>query len=190
MFPKTDYTWDGEFKGTCKCGYKGKYQVIDKQVADKKGRKIHFKCISPYDMLLKYNELTGNYTYLYKMPAHMKQAIIEGDPVYLNDTPMVFLKGAFQGDYIQFPTDRFMHARIDSLTSMDRYYKGWGTPMFLNTFNDILRLAYLDKFNEAVATDFIAPVRMISPPPQNLMAGNDTLRQNPISGYQVKQFIF
>ena len=62
--------------------------------------------------------------------------------------------------------------------------------MFLNTFNDILRLAYLDKFNESVATDFIAPVRLISPPPQNLMAGNDTLRQQPLSGYQMKQFIF
>ena len=124
------------------------------------------------------------------MPAHVKQAIIEGDPVYLNNTPMVFLKGAFKGDYIQFPSDRLLHMRIDSLVSMDRYYKGWGTPMFLSSFNDILRLAYLDKFNEAVATDFIAPIRMISPPPQNLIAGNDTLRGNPISGYQVRQFIY
>ena len=120
----------------------------------------------------------------------MKTAIVQGDPVYLNNTPMVFLKGAFSGDYIQFPDDRFMHLRVDTLSSMDRYYKGWGTPMFLSSFNDVLRMAYLDKFNEAVATDFIAPLRMISPPPQNLMAGNDTLRQNPISGYQVRNFIF
>lgn len=124
------------------------------------------------------------------MPAHIKSSIVQGDPVYLNNTPMVFLKGAFSSDYIQFPEDRFMHLRVDSLSSMDRYFKGWGTPMFLSSFNDILRLAYLDKFNEAVATDFIAPVRLISPPPQNLMAGNDTLRQNPISGYQIKDFIF
>ena len=53
----------------------------------------------------------------------------------------------------------------------------------------MLRLAYLDKFNEAVATDFIAPVRMISPPAQSLMAGQDGLRQ-PISGHAVKQFLF
>ena len=190
MFPHTDYEWDGDFKGKCKCGYKGKFLVHDRQVADRQGRKVHFKCISPYDMLLKYNELTDSYTYLYKMPAHMKSSIVNGDPVYLNNTPMVFLKGAYSGDYIQFPEDMFMHLRVDSLSSMDRYYKGWGTPMFLSSFNDILRLAYLDKFNEAVATDFIAPVRMISPPPQNLMAGNDTLRQNPISGYQVKEFIY
>ena len=190
MYPHVDYEWDGEFKGTCKCGYKGPFQVFDSQTTDNKGRKVHFKCISPYDMLLKYNELTGSYTYLYKMPSHMKQSIIEGDPVYLNNTPMVFLKGAFSNDYIRFPEDRLIHSRIQGLTSMDRYYKGWGTPMFLNTFNDILRLAYLDKFNESVATDFIAPVRLISPPPQNLMAGNDTLRQQPLSGYQMKQFIF
>ena len=190
LHPKQDYEWDGEFKGTCRCGYKGAFKVVHQQVADQQGRRIHFKCLSPYDMQLKYNQLTDTYTYLYKMPAHVKQAIIEGDPVYLNNTPMVFLKGAFKGDYIQFPTDRLLHMRIDSLVSMDRYYKGWGTPMFLSSFNDILRLAYLDKFNEAVATDFIAPIRMISPPPQNLIAGNDTLRGNPISGYQVRQFIY
>lgn len=54
-------------------------------------------------MLLKYNELTDTYTYLYKMPSHMKTAIVQGDPVYLNSTPMVFLRGAFSNDYIQFP---------------------------------------------------------------------------------------
>jgi hypothetical protein len=59
----------------------------------------------------------------------------------------------------------------------------------LSSFDNILRLAYLDKFNEAVATDFIAPIRMISPPPQSLQAGQDGLRQ-PISGHAVKNFIF
>jgi hypothetical protein len=52
-----------------------------------------------------------------------------------------------------------------------------------------LRLAYLDKFNEAVASDFIAPIRMISPPTQSLQSGQDGLRQ-PISGHAVKNFIF
>lgn len=71
---------------------------------------------------------------------------------------------------------------------MDRFYKGWGTPLFLSSFNNVLRLAYMDKFNEAVATDFIAPIRMISPPADKLLAGQDQLRQ-PISGYAVKNFI-
>lgn len=71
---------------------------------------------------------------------------------------------------------------------MDRFYKGWGTPLFLSSFSDILRLAYLDKFNETVATDFIAPIRMISPPTDQLRAGQDPMRQ-PISGFAVKNFI-
>lgn len=186
----TDYTWTGQFEGTCpRCGKKVTYRNLQKQVQDLNGRRLHFSCISPRDMMLKYNEITGDYTYLYKMPAQVRTGIVECDPVYMRRTPMVFLKGALTGDYIKFPDDKFMHLRIDSLASMDRFYKGWGTPMFLSSFNDILRLAYLDKFNEAVATDFIAPIRMISPPPQNLMAGNDTLRQNPISGHVVKNFI-
>ena len=113
---------------------------------------------------------------------------MSGDPVYLRTTPKVFLKAAFTNDFIEFPKDRFLHLRTDTLSTMDRFYKGGGTPLFLSSFNNILRLAYLDKFNETVATDFIAPVRLISPPTQQLLAGQDNLRQ-PISGHAVKNFI-
>lgn len=191
LTPKIDYQWEqGQFKGVCpKCGKKIVYKTVEKQTTDSRGRKLIFRCISARDMLLKYNQLTGEYTYLYKMPGHIKQAIVQGDPVYLRATPKVFLQGAFTNDFIMFPKDKFIHFRTDTLSTMDRFYKGWGTPLFLSSFNNVLRLAYLDKFNEAVATDFIAPVRLISPPPQALMAGQDQLRQ-PISGHAVKQFLF
>lgn len=188
--PRLDFQWDGNFKGTCpKCGRKVIFKIVDKLTTDLKGRKINFRCYSPRDIQLKYNQLTGEYTYLYKMPDHIKRDIVSGDPVYLRSTPQVFLKAAFSNNYIQFPADKFLHLRTDTLTSMDQHYKGWGTPLFLSSFDNILRLAYLDKFNEAVATDFIAPIRMISPPPQSLQAGQDGLRQ-PISGHAVKNFIF
>lgn len=187
---RVDYTWDGQFHGTCPaCGKKITYKIVDKVTSDLYGRKIKMLCYSPRDVQLKFNQLTGEYTYLYKMPPHIKTAIISGDPVYLRNTPKVFLKGAFTTDYIQFPSDKFLHLRTSTLTSMDRFYKGWGTPLFLSSFGNVLRLAYLDKFNQAVATDFIAPIRLLSPPPQNLMAGQDPMRQ-PISGFAVKQFLF
>ena len=190
LIPKIDFQWDGQFKGVCpKCGRKITYIIVDKQTTDIKGRKLKFICYSPRDIQLKYNELTDEYTYLYKMPSHIKTGITSGDPVYLRTTPQVFLQAAFTSDYIQFPVDSFLHLRTDTLSTMDRFYKGWGTPLFLSSFNNILRLAYLDKFNQAVATDFIAPIRMISPPAQNLQVGQNPMQQ-PVSGHAIKQFIF
>lgn len=189
VVPKVDFEWNGQCVGVCpKCGRKVTFNMVDKVTTDEKGRRVRFLCYSPRDVVLKYNQLTGEYTYLYKMPAHIKTAIMSGDPVYLRTTPKVFLKAAFTNDFIEFPKDRFLHLRTDTLSTMDRFYKGWGTPLFLSSFNNILRLAYLDKFNETVATDFIAPVRLISPPTQQLLAGQDNLRQ-PISGHAVKNFI-
>lgn len=191
LVPKVDFQWDkGKFRGVCpKCGAAVTYKIVDKLTTDVQGRRIKFLCYSPRDIKLKYNQLTDEYTYLYQMPSHIKTAIVQGDPVYLRSTPQVFLQAAFTNDYIQFPTDKFMHLRTDTLATMDRYYKGWGTPLFLSSFNNVLRLAYLDKFNQSVAFDFIAPVRLVSPPPQSLAVGQNPMQQ-PISGHAVKQFIF
>lgn len=184
-----DYQWqNGSFTGTCACGNHVIYKIIDSPSTAPDGSKVRFVFRSPRDMLLKYNQLTGDYKFLYKLPDHIKQGIIQGSQVYLQNTPKLYLDAATTNDYISFPQDRFYFSRIQSLSSMDRLYKGWGTPLFLSSFNNVLRLAYLDKFNQAVATDYIAPLRMISPPPQNLAAGNDPNKM-PISGWAVRQFI-
>lgn len=184
-----DYKWqNGKFTGKCQCGKHVTYKIIDTPSTATDGSKIRFIYRSPRDMYIKYNQLTGDYKFLYKMPDHIKQGIIQGSQVYLQNTPKLYLEAAFTNDYISFPQDRFYFSRVEPLSTMDRLYKGWGTPLFLSSFNNVLRLCYLDKFNEAVATDYIAPMRMISPPPQNLAAGNDPNKM-PISGWAVRQFI-
>lgn len=184
-----DYQWqNGQFIGKCQCGKHVKYKIIDTPSTAVDGSRIRFIFRSPRDMFIKYNELTGDYKFLYKLPDHIKQGIIQGSQVYLQNTPKLYLDAAFTNDYISFPQDRFYFSRINPLSTMDRLYKGWGTPLFLSSFNNVLRLSYLDKFNEAVAMDYIAPMRMISPPPQNLAAGNDPNKM-PISGWAVRQFI-
>lgn len=71
--------------------------------------------------------------------------------------------------------------RTETLAELDKLYRGWGVPLFMASFGNLLRLAMLDRFNEAVVMEYIAPVRMISPDPNMLRAGSDPNR-NPISG--------
>jgi len=186
-----DYEWkEGKFQGECPgCGRIVKYEFKDSKASDREGRKIRFVFRDAADMHLQFNRLTNSYRYYYKMPEDIRDAINRGDAVYLEDAPRVFLEAAESGDLIEFPEDSFFAMRTTTLTALDKLYKGWGVPLFMTAFDNLLRLQHLDKFNEAVTMDYIAPTRMISPSPQNLQAGVTDPNRMSISGDTFRSFI-
>lgn len=186
-----EYTWDGKhFNGTCpKCGKKVTYKINDRPTTDAYGRKVHFIFRDPQDMYIEYNRLTDTFQYYYKMPEDIKAAIVRGDPVYLENTPQVFLEAASTDALIQFREEDFFAARTYTLSALDKRYKGWGLPLFMPSFDNMLRLQHLDKFNEAITLDYIAPTRIVSPQPQNLQAGIQDPNRAPISGNMFRSFI-
>lgn len=182
-----DYDWDGEnFVGQCpKCGSKVKWRIKDVKSQDDDGRRVRFILRSPEDMRVQFNRLTGTYKYLYKLPEDVASGIKRGDSVYLEDTPKVFIDAAVKGDQlIEFPDDMFFALRTNTLTELDKLYKGWGLPLFMVAFDNIIRMQHLEKFNEAVVLDYLVPTRIISPSPQNLHAGVDDPNRTPMSGAQ------
>lgn len=186
-----DYEWDGKnFTGECPLCHKNVvFTVKDVPAQTPDGKKLRFIFRNPQDMLVQYNQLTGSYRYFYKLPDNIKDAIKRGDQVYLEDSPKVFLEAALTDDYIEFPEDMFFHDRTATLASMDRLYKGWGLPIFMPCFDEFIRLQHLDKFNEAVTMDYIAPTRIISPEPANLKAGVDDPNRMPMSGAVFRSFM-
>lgn len=186
-----DYEWNGEaFEGECpRCHKHVTFRIQDVPSRGPQDQKVRFIFRSPQDMLVQYNQLTGSYRYFYKMPSHIKDAIKRGDQVYLEDSPEVFLKAAQTDDLIEFPEDMFFHARTSTLASMDKLYKGWGLPIFMPCFDEFVRLQHLDKFNEAVTMDYIAPTRVISPDAANLKAGDNDPNRMPMSGATFRSFI-
>ena len=186
-----EYEWDGKhFTGTCpKCGRKVIYKIHDQETTDAEGRKVKFVFRDPQDMYIQYNRLTDTFLYYYKMPDDIRNAILRGDPVYLQNTPQVFLEAASEQALIQFHEEDFFAARTYTLSTSDRRYKGWGLPLFMPSFDNMLRLQHLDKFNEAITLDYIAPTRIVSPQPQNLQAGLQDPNRAPLSGNMFKSFI-
>lgn len=186
-----DYQWDGEhFKGYCRgCRRDVVFKVHDDLATDPSGRKFRFIYRDPQDMYIQYNRLSGTYRYFYKMPDQIKNAIRKGDPVYLEDSPEVFLQAANTDSFIEFPAENFFHMRTSTLSALDKLYQGWGVPLFMNSFDNLIRLQHLDKFNEAVTMDYIAPIRMLCPQPSNLKAGIDDPNRMPVSGAQFRSFM-
>lgn len=180
-----DYDWDGEhFVGTCpQCGQKVQWRIKDVKSTDKDGRNMRFVFRSAEDMRLQYNRLTGTYKYIYKIPDDAMDAIRRGDAVYLEDTPQVFLEAAAKGlQFVTFPEDMFFSMRTRTLSNLDKLYKGWGMPLFMVAFDNVIQLQHLNKFNEAVVLDYLVPTRIVSPAPQNLKAGIDDPNRMPMSG--------
>lgn len=188
---KRDYDWDGkDFVGKCPhCGRQVKYLVKDVKAVAPDGRKLRFVFRSAEDMLVQYNRLTDTYKFLYRIPADVLDGIRRGDVVYLEDSPKVFIDAAVAGEeLVEFPEDMFFHARTTTLASFDKMYRGWGMPLFMVGFDNMVRLQFLNKFNEAITTTTIAPTHIISPQPQNLQAGVDPNRM-PLSGAQFRSYM-
>ena len=186
-----DYTWDsGKFKGTCpQCHSDVVFKIKDVPSQSHDGKKLRFIFRDPRAMSVQLNQLTGTYKYYYKMPDYIKDAIKRGDEVYLQDTPKVFLDAADQDTYIAFPEDMFFSAKTDTLTVMDKLLKGWGQPLFMPAFDLFIQMAQVEKFGEAVAMDFIRPMRIISPDASNLKAGVDDPNRMPMSGSTFRNFM-
>jgi len=188
---KRDYEWDGKnFTGICPhCGKKVKYKIKDVKTVGPDGRKLRFVFRSAEDMLVQYNRLTDTYKFLYKIPADVLDGIRRGDTVYLEDSPKVFIDAAVAGEeLVEFPEDMFFHARTTTLSYFDKLYKGWGMPLFMVGFDNMVRLQFLNKFNESITTTTIVPTHIISPQPQNLQAGIDPNRM-PLSGAQFRSYM-
>lgn len=178
-----DYTWQqGKFMGKCpKCRKSVQFTPRDSATTLPDGRKVRFICRAAQDMRLNYNALTDQYSYLYRLPDHIKNGILSGQQIYLRTTPMLYIKAALSNDLIEFDKTKFFFLRTQTLSQLDKLYKGWGVPLFLASFGNLLRLAMLDRFNQAVVMQYIAPMRLISPDPRLLQAGSQPAR-NPISG--------
>ena len=182
-----DYRWDppsvgddsgGWMRGVrmrCpRCGQDVRMTMRDSKSQDDRGRRLRIVFLPAADMRVRHNRLTDTYSYVYRMPQDVSDAIRRGEQIYLEDTPEVFLEAALRGEpYVILPQDALLAMRVPSLSGLDRVYGGWGLPMFMSAFDDIVRMQHMDKFNEAVMNDYLVPHRIISPAPQNLKAGID-----------------
>ena len=191
-----DYRWDppsvgddsgGWMRGVrmrCpRCGQDVRMTMRDSKSQDDRGRRLRIVFLPAADMRVRHNRLTDTYSYVYRMPQDVSDAIRRGEQIYLEDTPEVFLEAALRGEpYVILPQDALLAMRVPSLSGLDRVYGGWGLPMFMSAFDDIVRMQHMDKFNEAVMNDYLVPHRIISPAPQNLKAGIDDPNRMPMSG--------
>ena len=160
-----EYEWKTvEFKAKCICGYEGVLKVEDETIDDKS--RIHIIHWDPKHIDIQDNPITGEAEYYYEIPGELAKRVQEGDKFLIKTLPMSFLKAIALAEgkknkvLYKFEPNMIYHLRETAPAGID---KCWGFPAVLAGIKGFFHMATLRKANEAIAMDFVVPMRVASP---------------------------
>jgi len=148
-----------QFRLSCpKCGFVGDAHAQDYYYKNASGIKIIRW--NPEDIEITYNDITGDYTYFYTIPAVVRNDIVIGRKDIVESVPQVFIQAMREQKGVIFSKENFFHMRRPTLATQDR---GWGTPLLLPVLKDVFYLQLMKKAQEAILLEHIVPLRVLFP---------------------------
>jgi len=170
-----------EFHTTCKCGYRGRFNVEDRK--NKNPEKINMVRIDPKTIVIDSSYFSGESEYYWKIPKEIIDQIgasgsSGASHFILNSMPMNILDAIKENKNFLFNSDKIDHMKNLSIAGVST---DWGFPLYLNIiklsfYNTILRRA-----NETIALDFCVPFRVLSP--------GHTASGDPLQLYNMGAFV-
>lgn len=115
----------------------------------------------PTHMQLRYNSLTHDCEYRYRIPSEDATAIKAGDSLYMATTPWELVEAAVENALFKFDPNKIYHMKEDTLAGIRTV--GWGMPRFMTTFRQAYYVQVLHRYNETLAMDYIMPLRVVFP---------------------------
>jgi hypothetical protein len=180
-----DYEWkEYSFVGDCpQCGAKKvKFKRVDSSGVSKQS-KIKIIRWAPQQISIKHCTITGESDYYYDIPADDKTKIKEGDPVYLRSIPWELVEAVKNDRPFKFNKETFYHLRCNTAANLLPTLKGWGLPLFMSNFSQVVHLQILERYNEAIAMDYIVPFRVLTPPQKGGGPGSDPMLSNNMGNF-------
>jgi hypothetical protein len=147
-----------KFHAQCRCGNKGIMEVIDRRSLDAK--KINLIRWNPKQVDISFNPVTGEYQYYYNIPQDMVGRIKGGDINLVAGLPQVYLDTVKKNNVIKVSKDYIFHMKTTSLAGLNQE---WGIPPTFRTFKLHYYNAILRRANEAIALDYLVPIRILYP---------------------------
>jgi hypothetical protein len=173
-----------EFVAKCpnpKCHYQGKWNRVDRRLTDEK--QITVKRWSPYEMEIRYDLITDNRDYIWRIPEDYRLQIRRGDPQVLPMVPWEVVEAVNSNGYLLFDKDVVFHMYEPTLSGVRS--RGWGISRTLVNFRQAWYCQVLHRYNEAIALDYVIPFRVLTPAPSsssNAEAG-DPLMNLDLGGF-------
>lgn len=148
-----------KFEGTCqKCDMPCTFERIDrKSMAVEDMNLISWPA---EHVAVHRNPITNACEYYYNIPNYVKKGVMLGDPLYISSTPWSIIEAVKDGKEFKFDNKNFYHLKNLSMGDM---LNGYGVPPLISLYSLVFYQVLLRRANEAIATEHLTPMRMISP---------------------------
>ncbi len=173
----TNYTFlDGKISYECpSCGFKGQHEIVDKPV--KNTKKISKIFWNPKEVLVRYEPTTANCEYYWNIPQTYQKKIFEANNKFFSKyTPKVIFDTVKDKKMLLFNNDNFLHIKYPTPAAL--MTDGRAVPPCMYLFDDFFMLKVLERYNEVITFEDIAPFRVISMAAGENSAANPILNQN------------
>lgn len=149
-----------KFQGHCPIckAYNDAFTISDQKSLDID--RINLVKWNPEHIYTNYNPITGETEYYYRIPNNVKKAILLGDPLYVTTTPWGMIEAVKANQDFKFDNSNIYHIANLSMGSM---LEGLGLPPIISMYSLIFYQAILRKANEAIATEYLTPLRVVFP---------------------------
>lgn len=134
--------------------------AIVKDVLIKSKSRLRLIRHDPMNIDVIYNEATGESNYILSVPQTTAQRIREGNPLFLNHTPQIYIEAVKKGHRILLDPYNIYHLRRQNVAGKDM---GIGSPLILPVLKDLYLMQVLKKAQEAISHEHIVPLRIIHP---------------------------
>ena len=171
-----------KFRANCpKCQQEVVMLVQDRRNPLKE--KVRIKRWNPKRMHLRVHPVNEEIEYHYDIPGEDVKRIRDGEPFFLNSTPMSMIEVAIAPEkrFYQFKPNTIYHLKESTLAGMP--IRGWGIPSVLANFRLAYYIQVLRRYDEAIAFDYIIPFRVLSP------VANGDITSDPLHTMSMQSFV-
>lgn len=145
---------------TCpKCAFRGKWLMNDKRGGKAGGLSI--KRWSPHEIQIICDDYSHQTAYVWVVPEKYRREIREGKLECIKHAPPEVIEAVRTNTNIRFADDYLFHGATHTFSGIRSY--GWGVPRVLVNFRQAWYVQLLHRFNEAIALDYVVPMRLITP---------------------------
>lgn len=146
--------------GTCpKCHRTGVWKMDDRRGG--RDGDLRVKAWSPHEIQIIWDPFSGRKSYLWMIPEDYRRDVIAGRPDKLRACPKEVIEAIRTNSYLRFNDDYLYHGCTRAFAGIRN--RGWGMPIVLQNWGHIYYNQTLGRMNEAVAMDFVVPIRLVTP---------------------------
>jgi len=151
---------DGNLRAICpQCKRPTNWQTVTRRniVAEK----LIIKRWSPFEIEIEFDPFSGATRHIWRIPAYFRTEVARGSPLVIANAPDEVLQAAAKNQNIRFYPSELFHAKVPTLAG--HILRGWGISPLLAHFRQAWLVALFHRHNEAVALDYIIPLRILTP---------------------------